>query len=603
MDFNNNGISDWLEDMEADRATPPLEDVQESSDGELADWLSSDGETDTPESIDENTDLPDWLSGVDTQDESAQVGDEPLDDETPLEAAAPFAVDEGDLPDWLSDMGGEETPELDETIPLQNFKPEATVEDVGLPEWLIADDESDTPAVVSSETSDLVEETSGYVGQDTIPIDEYLQSEEAAPALSAEETDLPEWLSADAEEAESFPSAPESEGDLPEWLSSMDSVETPAAEDEAPALSAEGADLPVWLSDDAEETDSLPSTPESEGGDLPEWLSGMDGAEAPAAEDAAPALSAEETDSLPSLTESEGDLPEWLSGMDGAETPAAEDEAPALETEDTDLPDWLSADAEETESLPSAPESEGDLPEWLSGMDGAEAPAAEDETPALSAEDTDLPDWLADFSAEEEAQTTDLPKPQKPFDLDTGVLYGMLDDDDADGLSAPAVESDVPEQLPDIESQSPATAEIDLQPDSLSDSDKVDGDGLPDWLSGEDEMETDKISSKVTEDEDMPEWLTGFEEQEEALTEEAVQSEAVDLPPADDDLPAWLTDGAIDETESTGLSAAEDEDIPEWLAGFEGQEEALTEEAAQPETADLQPAVDGEIDGTGRESS
>ncbi len=285
MDFNNNGIPDWLEDMETERTTPSLGTAQESSDSDFPSWLSVEEEAESPKPIDETSDLPDWLSGSDAQEDDAPLGD--------LSSAAPespFTSEEGDLPDWLTSDRGDET-----DIP-------SGTGDV-LPGWLSEGGDEETPSH---------EETPGYIGQETIPIEDYLQSDEASPALGAEEADLPDWLSAGAEEAESI-----------------------------------------------------------------------------------------------------------------------------------------------------SPSEESDLPDWLSGLGADDVPSAEGEPPVLSAEDSDPPDWLADLRAQEEAQTEDLPRPQKPFDMDTGTLYGMLDDDGADVVSAAAVESEVP----DLD---PPTGEIDLQPESLT---------------------------------------------------------------------------------------------------------------------------------------
>ena len=444
MDFNNNGIPDWLEDMDADRTTPPLGTSQESSDTELPSRLSDDEEVETPEAIEESSDLPDWLSGLGAQEE-----DSPEDDAPSSASVPPFAADddlpdwltessddeistpsgvEGDLPDWLSDMDGDEMPHLDEPIPLQDLKPAVSDDDSDLPDWLAADDEGETPSAVPSEAGDLVDDASGYVGQETIPIKDYFSSDEAAPAL---------------------------------------------------------------------------------------------------------------------------------------------------ESEDADLPDWLSDGAEETEGLTSA--AEGDLPEWLSGMDDVEAAPLDGEPPAPGAEDADLPDWLADLSAQEEAQAKEAPKPQKPFDIDTGALYGLLAEDSDDLESPPTVDGELPEQQPDLEPQAPSIADVAPQQESVPNFSGVDDDSLPDWLSGEGEEEAESAVPAAAED-DLPDWLSdsvagvagaavigtvaGAGSSEEAV--EAISS-------VEEDLPDWLSDidGVVEMPESEPdlppSTVDESRAVPDWL--------------------------------------
>ncbi len=564
MDFDNNGVPDWLEDMDADRTTPPLVASQESADAELPARLFGEEESKTPESIEASSDLPDWLSGLGSQEEDAPIGDAPEDDTPSSAPIPPFAADEDDLPDWLtagSDdeagplSGAEEMPPLEETIPLQEHKSVVSEGDGELPDWLAADDESETSGAIPSDEGDLVDDASGYIGQETIPIKDYFESDEAAPVLGAEDADLPDWLSDSAEESESIPSA--ADGDLLERLSGIeDEVEAPSLDGEAPALGTEDADLPDWLSDSAEESEDL-------------------------------------TSAVP-----EGDLPEWLSGMDGVDDASPEDETPALGAEDADLPDWLSDDAEESESIPSA--AEGDLPEWLSGMDEVEAPSLDGETPSLGAEDADVPDWLADFSAQEEAQTEEAPKPQKPFDIDTGALYGLLAEDSDDLESTPAVASDLPEQQPDLEPQVPSITDASPQQEQLPALGETDDESLPDWLSGEDESES-AVPSTAAEGE-LPDWLADFDEQEEAPTEAVDQLPEADSSfAAESDLPDWLSEGSEAAEESVASATDRDGDLPDWLTAEKASDIALAAGVAKAvgeisESSDLLADRDDEIE-------
>ena len=137
---------------------------------------------------------------------------------------------------------------------------------------------------------------------------------------------------------------------------------------------------------------------------------------------------------------------------------SSEEAKPSIGAEDAELPDWLSqGPEEEVESSEST--TEGDLPEWLSGMESIEAAPMDEETPSPGTEDAALPDWLVDLSEQEESQAEEAPKSQKPFDLDTGILAGLLAEESDDLENIPVGDGDLLDQQPDLASQVPSVAD------------------------------------------------------------------------------------------------------------------------------------------------
>lgn len=571
MDFNNNGIPDWLEDMEADRAAPSLGASEETSDTELPSWLSRDDEEVEPsETFEQSSDLPDWLSGLGAQEDDVLEGDGATQDKE-ASPIPPFAADdvdlpdwltagsdeetsvpsgkEGGLPDWLSDGGEDEIPHLDETIPLQNLQPEITEGDDDLPEWLVSDGESEPPG-------DSPDDTSSYIGQETIPIKDDFAADEALPPSDTEDVDLPALISTSDED------------DFPEWLSDMGAVEAASQDDETPISDAEETDLPDWLADlSAQEEAQTEGAPKAQKpfdidtGDLPSWL-------------------ADDSDDVKSPPAVESEFPEQLADPE-PQAPSVADIAPQPETlpeigetEGDSLPDWLSGE----EELPSAVAltTDGELPDWLSEdiADDAEAESVDASTDPVD----DLPDWLAGFGEQDEdsEQVADqLPTADSPLAAD-GELPEWLSEDSAyeiDGIvSTAAEESDFPEELAD-EKVDDIAGGIALAAGLA----KAVGDSsdMPDWLADE-ESEIESVAPSAAES-DVPDWLSDIEGVEAPLSEEVISTVA-----DPDEIPDWLADVVGEEVET---SPAIEEDLPDWLSEIDGVEEISEVEPDLPLTS------------------
>ncbi len=576
MDFNNNGIPDWLEGLDADRTTLPLSASQELND-EIPAWLSGDEESETSEIIDDTSDLPDWLSGLGVQEEDDRlIGAAPKDAAPSPEVVSPFASGDDDLPDWLSDLGTEKNPLPEETIPIQDIKPK-DADESDLLDWLAADDDSELPSAFSSDIGDLAEEPLGYVGQDTIPIKDNFQSDEAAPVLGTEDADLPDWLSDSAEGAESLPAA--SESDLPEWLSGSDSVETASPDEAAPILGTEDADLPDWLSEfsqqeeaEAEEGPKAQKPFDIDTSDLSGWLS--DGS---AEAESAPVLEGDQLTQLPdsegqasfipdiasqdeSLLDSEGadddSLPDWLSGEDEFESAA-----PALADEDlpdgladekagdiasdiakaagvakmlddrSEIPDWLADHKDEVESAaPSAAESS--LPDWLSDMEGVEAPLAAAAASTLAGQD-EIPDWLSGMD-EEELEATSAVEENLPDWLSDIEGIGDFPESEPELASSAVDESravpdwlrnaEVPLSVVDDGVEAEPVEETPFASADEFDDDLFEMDQLADWISDEPQSDLDQVQEKTDpvdglEPAELPGWLAAMRPIESVATD------------------------------------------------------------------------------------
>jgi len=233
--------------------------------------------------------------------------------------------------------------------------------------------------------------------------------------------------------------------------------------------------LPAWMVENGGEPTSEQETPKVDqdqeiaepGASIPDWL---------AASEEQP-----ESDDQPEkpVEVGESQLPEWFSSSD-EEEPAT----PAQEP-DEEIPDWLTATAESTEDpAPAGEPVDGDLPDWIedSGKDLAVTPIAEPPSEPSTPEstqdpDTDLPDWLVDSSEEAQSQPAE-----------------------------ESAEGEIPEWL---------LTSDDVEPSAFPEAQaKPVDDGIPDWMSGEEDEEQPQISTIPADpDPETPDWLSGLEEE------------------------------------------------------------------------------------------
>ena len=578
---------DWLDDLRADDEEDFSYSEPEESEADSQDWLGRldvDSEPQTPAEEPLRADLPS---------EEPQPLEPPVEEspeppaavDPPSSAGAPPAEEE-DLPEWLKSIEaqppgeGTESDEATETqeIPGMVFKQGAEAVEEG-PDWLKdetqqGDEEPAGEGALESLASDFetIEipglATAAAQGSGQEPSFEDETPEDSA-APEAEPAELPDWLSDQAEQ-------PPDAGELPDWLSEG----ADEAEDQELTIPP-----PVAAQDPADEQDE-----QAEPGEIPDWLS--------AAAPAAAAASA--------MKDSPAEPPE--SGEAGEEPPAAEP---------GDLPDWLSEEEPEVLSAAEAPgagevfaaagaEEEppaaepGDLPDWLSEETPEELPAAEgpgagevfaaaeagEEPPA--AEPGDLPDWLSEEAPEETVDAEVLHAAVEPEasveeepDIEPGDQPDWLSEEAA--AAAVIAAGEAPEEpVADLEAES---GEL---PGWLEEESEEESGEIPDWLKagaaaaavgaaakalgGDDDSDQPQDEDQpAAEETELPEWLQ--EEQDRGTWE--VEAE---VPPSEEpeEIPDWVhASEAEAELPAGALDAATPElEGEEWLAAIEGQPEA-----------------------------
>ncbi len=549
---------------------------------------------------------------------------EPESPTTPLKGISlpvrPAAVDsadtpeEAELPDWLLELTEETTapaaPTEETTVPTSPTEETVAEPEADLPDWLsgLTDVPEPGPAAPSEPetepelaSADLPDWLSG-LGQSEAP---------AAPAETAEPETVPDWLDGlGGEEETSAVSSEESAApeDLPDWLSDLsgDSEAAQPHSEEAPQASAvsppsdaeaEPAALPDWLSalqDEATESyteeveeDWLPQDDEEEPSEqaLPDWMSGF----------------AEET---PEEEPEEVKLPDWLAGVGGEQAPV---EAEAAEYEETEvapaeLPDWMSGDEEEPNL--EAETAPAELPDWMSGDEEESEPETQEASPAFSQEapagltgaesiaseegefqpQPALPEWLLAFADTE----TDY-APSGPQALPPWLLANA--DQDTPPYSAP------PSELPDwllkyAEAPPPAApgrqAPVSVSPpieETVETEEEAGGSPEPEIAEAAPKPE----SPRETSAEELPDWLADLQEEEDAPTSEEALALEEELTTGE--MPDWLADIVSEKPEAAAEPSeqppVEEADVPDWLAG--GEEVSISESAAPEESLEELP--------------
>ena len=426
-------LPDWLKDIrsqsEAERGTP-------------LDWFASEGGEGQ-----EETPLPDWLSGLTGAETPPEGEKEPLPWELPAEPTA--APPESAVPapsaeegDWLSGLRdwqipAEETPEIP---PEAGFSlPEAPEEEV-TPQEAVPDEmaaffaslESQAAPSEPSAEEEALPWMAGFGAEETAsaeqPAGEEVPpwlagagfgTEETAPAEQPAGEEVPSWLAGAGVGAEETAPAEQPAGEeLPPWLAGAGVVE----EETAPAEQPAGEELPPWLAGAGVVEEETVPAEQPAGEELPPWLAGAGVVE----EETAPAEQPAGEEMLPWMAETPtGEVspevpavPEWVSD-EGFEKFRAEHEQPApAPAEEGALPDWLTTfgqmeeKPEEISAGPVSPFVDESLPEWLSGVQPPPEPAGPVVPPLIEAEEqpapvegevpfqVELPEWLG--SAPEE---------------------------------------------------------------------------------------------------------------------------------------------------------------------------------------------------------
>jgi competence ComEA-like helix-hairpin-helix protein len=569
---------DWLKDLEPASEAPDQEFASIESDLDLPDWMVEDAQD----------------AKAEMEHSAAAVPTGELEDELPdwlveTSSSTPEAEESGgEVPTWLAELGaGSETADdegqdaIDEAAPaeeipnwLTNLQPEGEAKGVEL-----AAEEDGEPAAGEAglfEGMSLEDEDATMAWLESLAAKQGASEEELISKPEDRDSNLPEWLLEDVEEAglsaeaaletgaedanaaltdaAAEPrAASELDEELQEWL--VEEAPQSAAVGEAAWLAGLEAETNVVHTEDSgESVEDLPDE------DIPDWLAELEAEDGIGAlDEAAPAdeipdwlaqLEPEETDQVDQEVveasamdnEDEPQLEGLFEGKslrkeiasmalmaDLAAQQGDSDEEVTSKPEDreADLPDWLPAEEDEPE--PVQPEAEPENSEWIFEAEPEMEEAGADAALA------DIPAWMMESTVEAAG------KPETDFIPEIPNLQ-----DEAQNEAGP-LEVFIP-QVPDLKAE--LASEEDGQdlfvpetPD-LQTGEAASKEGLFEGLSLEDEdatmawleslaakqgaSEEEFISRPETRQEAMPDWV-----QEQANVEGAGPA---DLPQKDTDL-------------------------------------------------------------------
>ncbi|MCB0162975.1 MAG: hypothetical protein KDI79_02040, partial [Anaerolineae bacterium] len=562
----------WLADLVEIADTEPLQ--TDTDETEAGSWLD-----DLPD-VDEDSDMPDWLTGL----------------RSAVEIETPDADIEPDLTDWLVDEAAADGPDPETTQPAPDT-PAAADDDLDMPDWLA---DRPAPDTVQPEPSSLEANTA----DDDLDMPDWLADLPELPEVeqAAQPTDdlaMPTWLSsplygdADAEASEPVHSISETtpqdqpeaaNDDVPIWLAVLRETKgqdvdpnklrydyeasdqaTPVASDSPPddsRLVAASLTTHTHHTQPPTDADTLPEPEPFDADDdleAPDWLreSHDDTAEPEPSQ----------SDSATFEADTDLDTLAWLTGLsDDADSPVPDTD------DDLASPPWLadqptSDDADNTDLV---------APAWLTGLsDDDDSTAAETET------DLAMPDWLAD---QPDSSDTDLEVPD--------WLADLSDDDDS---TAAETETDL--ALPDWLADQPDDAAEDESPHFVAQS--LDNAArMPLWLADEadtEPLEADEAGTAQSESDEVdpethePETIQPDIDEIETSLPEPDELEAADETAEDSGqdliMPDWLFKGSLEEL-----------DTPEWLQDLPAIDQAAEETSADWMTDLAESADEDEAD-------
>ncbi len=592
-------------------------------------WLTTIGVEETAlEAVQEEEELPDWLTGEEEPQEAAA---------TPDSLTEASASEEEPIPDWMKAAGwGPDSGEFDESaVSLENPEEapvEAGEEDAApaeLPDWL----QEIAPPEVATGMLTMPEEEMGEEEDQALAA--LIDTGSLGPLPEQEEStaqEMPDWLTEMAAEETTDVGQPTTEEaapaeEIPEWLEEAtvdrgpETVETPSTvhrppseEEPAAPSSAEDMDAAMaWLEGLAAKQgvseEELLTAPEERPEEAPEWVAEM----------------AEETTDVGQPTTEEAapaeEIPEWLEeatvdrGPETVETPSTVHRPPSEE----EIPEWLAEETvdrgPETVGTPSTvdrPPSEEEIPEWLAeatvdrGPESVETPSTVDRLPS----EEEIPDWLTEMAEE----TTDVGQPTAEEAAPAEEIPEWLTEmaEETTDVGQPTTEEAAPaEEIPEWL----AKATVDRGPESVETPSTVDRlpseEEIPEWLEeatgdrGPETVETPSTVHRPPSEEEPAEpssvvpgpssaedmdaamaWLEGLAAKQ-GVSEEELLTTPEERP---EEAPEWVAEIA-EETTEVGQPAAEEaapaEEIPDWLTEMAAEE---TTDVGQPTTEEAAPA-------------
>ncbi len=581
-DLDSDDAVEWLEqlaskydpDFQPSEASAPADETiyepepaaEAESEEELPDWLrgepAHEAAADASVPREGERDLPDWMK-ADQEAEPAPAA------EAPVESVVEEEPEE--VPAWL------EEPPVREPEPAAGVRPDQAA-DEGLPDWLLAGEEEEAEEAAPEPAAEAPVEAAPIAeaeSEEELP--DWLRGEpaeagedmewlrepaepETAPAASAADEALPDWLLADEQAA---PEAEvEEEVEAFAWLDEQVREQGVSPEDEVVSEALE-ADQPPMPAMAAEEADAEPVA----AGDLPDWLRDADAQDrmARAREGEGEAEGeGEEGDlerELAELAEVDtGDL-SWLdSALEAEEAAVSEDDLASL---------FADEDIETGELATLIEEADEDLPDWLKETKALDWEDAEREFEEMRDEEEAVPDWLSDLGGEEEERPEPAGEalaaaPAPDFEIGEAVDDGDLPDWLAGlGEGVSEAEAEVEEAAEPEEVEPVAEAEVEAVG----------------------EAEAEPVAEAGEEAEELPDWLTPAAAEPEAEAEVEAIGEAEAEPVAEaEELPDWLAPAAAIEPEAEAeLVEEEAEEAAEPAAEAEAEvEEAAEEEAMLP---------------------
>ena len=252
----------------------------------------------------------------------------------------------------------------------------------------------------------------------------------------------------------------------------------------------------------------------------------------------------------PEMTESEARLVDITAGLEAQ----------------IEIPDWLRELGDEEEGALS----------WMADISAeaeAEQPVAE---PIAEA---DMPDWLREEKVEEAAPELEI----EGFAL--GEELGISEAEGAPGAGASeadALEAGIPDWLSELE----PTAQAEAGAPGVG----APEEGIPDWLQA---LQPDAPAAEEIPlpgagalEADVPDWLSELKPPGE-VAEEVEGEPSSEVAPAEEEIPDWLQSlqPAAPAEEEAEAIVAEEEELPEWMKGFDGVAETTEEALAAEEGA------------------